>query len=717
MIMKKSILFIFLCIAIFSCVGYGYSYFSYEKDYFDSVDANTTNANANFNEIDNDYYKVYFFASPYYSTGAEINGSYVDDPLEIADNENNPYNNTDELIYITPNLNNSPKFANVYFENGGNYHYITYKSRNEDIPLGTSNAFEGFQTRDFTGYIRENNANKIEQTYTYTSIIINNNITVGQLSSMIASTEFKDKYGFGPEFTGWTYDKETIKNRTMYGEKRYSNSMGLNLAYNSGYTKSYNADEIGNYGCQGEIDQITPTTSLRYIDSLTSDNGTIGIDGSKVGDKIIYLYPVYTAKNYARNETQSSLLKFRVNVDNSIDYDESIYLHNQSGEIDYSKNRYTVCLFQENDENDLNINYYTSNLLIDSSNTMQLDINMSIGGWLGDWNTILSNERMKALNNLTDGYYNVDITFAIVSDSYDESNIKNLYNKYLNEHKYVEICYSENDKGECGIEKFYYNNNWSYASCYYIVGFQKINEFHITGNSLNGNINNYDLQGFKMMYVTSNSKYYMSNNIFLKEDDEISILIDGVTNYNETPYSFSSNFSNDELSEIKSLFSNNNDNDFLNLGDNKNIELVYGQNGYKKLLINKTGKYNFIFNIEYTDGIPTNINICYQENSVKFLFVILQNKPSDNVFIEYDDLRKNNIVGACELSWYSTINLNTILYKDYKNPTESAVSNLESIFNENNIVDTATGLTLTKEHFENDDFYLNRNYILYLEAK
>lgn len=49
--------------------------------------------NAKFNETESDFYKVYFFASPYYATGATIDGEEVTDPLKIADSgSKNPYN-------------------------------------------------------------------------------------------------------------------------------------------------------------------------------------------------------------------------------------------------------------------------------------------------------------------------------------------------------------------------------------------------------------------------------------------------------------------------------------------------------------------------------------------------------------------------------------------------------------------------------------------------
>lgn len=90
------------------------------------------------------------------------------------------------------------------------------------------------------------------------------------------------------------------------------------------------------------------------------------------------------------------------------------YIYQQSSEIDYSQNRYTVGLFQRvlNAERN-NVNYYINNLYISSANTMQLDLAMVNGsqGWDSEWHTLLSNQASVALG-LQDGYYNVDVTFT-----------------------------------------------------------------------------------------------------------------------------------------------------------------------------------------------------------------------------------------------------------------------------------------------------------------
>lgn len=114
-------------------------------------------------------------------------------------------------------------------------------------------------------------------------------------------------------------------------------------------------------------------------------------------------------------------------------------------------------------------------------------------------------------------------------------------------------------------------------------------------------------------------------------------------------------------------------------------------------------------------GIPKNISICYRENEVRYLFAILKSKPSSSVFVDYDEFR-DDIVGACELFWNSLINLDTVLYQDYKNPNDydNRKSSLGSVLENATLVDTSTGWELDVNSFKNNEFYLNRNYILYM---
>ena len=61
--------------------------------------------------------------------------------------------------------------------------------------------------------------------------------------------------------------------RVRYGTKRYNNDSSMQLGDTRGWGNG-NGDQIGNYGVQGEIEQISSSTSLYYIDNLASANST-----------------------------------------------------------------------------------------------------------------------------------------------------------------------------------------------------------------------------------------------------------------------------------------------------------------------------------------------------------------------------------------------------------------------------------------------------------
>ena len=71
-------------IFIATAVTSAFAYFTFTEPV--TLENITTGAdNAKFDETESDFYKVYFFASPYYATGATIDGEEITDPLKIAD--------------------------------------------------------------------------------------------------------------------------------------------------------------------------------------------------------------------------------------------------------------------------------------------------------------------------------------------------------------------------------------------------------------------------------------------------------------------------------------------------------------------------------------------------------------------------------------------------------------------------------------------------------
>lgn len=749
--MKKiNIIVIIFILLISSIVASGYAYFSYVKNETVIDLSNISTCNSNFDSVNNEYYKVYFFASPYYATGAEINGNTITDALTIADSSENPYNSDEEYMLIGASLRgNQKKYANVIFDDNvnpdkWNYHYITYKSRNENIALGEWGAFERFTKKDYTGFIRKNKYYGIEQTSKYVSLTVKENLSSEQLSNIMAGTEFKDKFGFGPEFIGWTYDIETTKARTMYNGQRYTvNNSDMKCGDTRGWGAGGKSYQLGNFGCQGEIEQITPLTSLRYIDNLTdSKNSSISIDGSKVGDKIIYLYPVFVAKNYSEEKSidgvTTSIIKFRINSDYTLDEDNCyLYGYKQESEIDFAINRYTVCLFQKSTKNDYDVNYYINNMYISTNgnsriDTIQLDVSPANGNteWCEAWTTIISYEQMKKLN-LDDGYYNIDITFIQLPDGKQDEEeyskkVTELSELYWSKDKYCQVYTSKqnSNKEKDGIDWLQVKENSNNRKpSYYVIGFQKIIEYRVTGK--NGSIDDFYSSGSNKLYTTSIAyeykQFYETNNISLKQGDKLSILIDNTTS-NTLPYKISS-MPNIDLNEFNTALDNSNykdKNHYNSLGENGSTTESISILGNNKIVVNEAGNYNFIFNVEYVNSEPVIVNVGYRKNLNQYYLLIFTSKPSQNIFCDYDEIYalKNFLVG-CEHAENTILGSDSIMYNrldgDKIGTSISTIGEFFDVYsNYYELVDTATNMVINRELFDNKEFYLNRNYIVYM---
>lgn len=764
--MKRVFILVFAVLLLsVGLISSGFAFYNFSDIH--KIDDITTNfINAKFNEINNDYYRIYFFASPYYATGAD--GFTSDDPLVIADSENNPYKYKEDPYLIGGPQTTNNKQANIFFPDGSKFYFAAKEIDNEKLNSTKPDEGNGsevitkFNKCDFTGFIRENDSIGITQReYNYVSITVKGSISSSLLASVIAGTEFKDQYGFGPEFVGWTYDKETSKKRTMYDGSRYKDmsSLGWKVIDNRGWGDKGTPYGIGNYGCQGEISQISENTSLNYLDNLAStSDSTTAVDGSKLNDHIIYLYPVFEAKNYSSDKSiggvTTPFLKFRINPDNDLNSD-TFYAYKQLGEIDYSKKRYTVGLFQNEKDNndDLEINYYTKGIYIDTTGkndikNIQIDANNvgSNSSWRTAWNSIITYQELKELN-LEPGYYNIDINFMqynITSDikSFEKeqnTRVTNLVQKFKNTNKYVAVYGSKQNNhrdtyGLYWLLQNYENTNKDPTS--YVIGFQKIDEYHVTGNNLNGSINDYSASGYKKIFITdignAHTQYYTIDRIYLTEGDEVAVLNEDCSSLNDVKY-YLDEMTNIEITNFNKALKDSNHtvkNPFSSLGEKSiivdknnntsegNVLLSLSEDS-KKVKALASGNFSLVFCFELENGLPTSINIGYRKNDEENTVMILNQKPSDDIFIDYDSLIKSsNYFASHESDVFAKLSLETPIFcKD-----DNSINNFDKLFTycENNnkqLIDTATGLEVTRDIFASRSFILNRSFVLYLKDK
>ncbi len=702
---KHIIAFLSIIVALGMLVNDGYAFFIFGTDYFKNANLGVNDiyvSNTSFDDDDDSYYKVYFFASPYYATGSGSTPSLEEDPLQIANSETNPYNNSTDT-YCTIGASKGENFSNAFYKdkNTGNVtgnHYVTYKKNNVEYLTGNYGDLEFFNVRDFTGYIRANEELAIEQTYTYVCADFKGNISSDYLSGIIAATEFKDAWGFGPEFIGWTYDKEASFYRTVYegtatdtgtststSYVRYSKGLGLYKCDTRGYGYGGGtvAEEIGNFGVQGTIDQVTSETSLEYLDSLS-------VDGSEKGDHIIYLYPVFSEKNYSSDKkfydstafgdsVAAPMVKFRVNPGTN-------YTSKQSDEIDYTQNRYTTCLFIESlNESRTNPNYHTGNFYLDNDSVIQLDFD----DWSGTWVTILDNTALDALK-LENGYYNIDLTFWHSGSSSLDSTVT----AYEESNNYVEVLSGTVVSG----------HKWT---CYYVIGIQKVEDFYLNVHSSDGGsiVKTADL---RITPEIDGTLYYVVDNVFLNEGQILS--------FSNSNISTLGVISDDDLSKYNgkngTAYSKpgtvGTDTNVIKLSDNK-------------ITVNKSGHYSFIALINYDEGVASSATVAYKENDIKYHLIIYKFNSIYSVNGEiidetvFSDTSNKNIYASYVGTGNSYLTNKTVI--TYNDTNKSSIT-IESIYNQGYVfVDTATGCEIPYSVFESGAFCLNRSYVLYYKEK
>ena len=741
--MKKVLGFIALAFTLLtSVVTSAFAYF-----YFDNSDVSDSfpvhGINAKFDKDVSDSYKVYFFASPYYAVDTTIDGVAYRDPLAIADNDNNPYNDdSDFLIRSRYNLDKkTEKNANVTYPNGRKY-YLSAESIDES-KIGTSGAIKMYQKKKWSGYLLKNSDAGInEETSKYVVQNVKGNLSSDYLNKIIAQTVYKNSNGYGPEFVGWTYDKKTSAERAMHKDSSgnyqiYKKNSSFLLADSSGSTSEEEAPQIGNFGAQNTIDLISPSTSLYYIDNLDGDNSGLSIDGSKKGDRTIYLYPVFSSKLsgadltkdnkylFANTDAYIPLLKIRANAEKD---DDGSYTYNykQSGEVDYKLQRYTTYLLPKTVSSHLDFNYFTDDVFIpkfpsSDLTDFSLDINVtnSTSGWTDHWASILSYEDFVALS-LEEGTYDLDVSLWELSGTIDEDNatneVENVVAAFEKTNRYIAVIGSRrsDSSGRYGIT--YISSGKTKKAVCYAIGLRKNEEFRITSDASNGSIDDYasaNGKRFFSAYIGGEDDKYLYSNAYRFENGVVfSILTKGKTT-TTIPYSFSALNQESLLVFNEYLSSSNHKNKeaFKTIGNGSPIDV--SEDG-KHLICNATGLYKLALLIEYENGVPSSIQVAYREENQKCSLFILSSKPTSSCFFDGEELlNSDGFLAVFTDNAGSFINYSTI-FETRDNGTIS-FSEIKENHQGKTLIDTATGQRIPYSTFEKGDFSLNRDYVLYFE--
>ena len=791
-----------------------FAYFNFSENSITSKNTDTQNNYVNNIKFDNTTtvdrtFNLYFFASPYYATGSDTSNNEISwsdaksiSPLDICNmGTSNPYNDTSDckIAGMTLEGSDASKYANVIYNSGG-YAYISlpegacnvddsgkFKVDEQDSSGNYIGISKYYKTRDFTGYltlynngsggqegtlITDSNGNYIDiddsKIYTYYKITVTGGIKADQLNKIIANTEFKDRYGFGPEFMGWTYNKQECFNRVTYTK---SSDSSINLRYiknpsDCGVTSSNNnvmstydnkgwgiswgnmTEQIGNYGDNTEVSILSADDSLIYINSL-------GVDGSSKNDNNIFLYPVFGSKNMIKHNSgsQSPILKMRTNPITD-ETDDDYYKYHQKGEIDYDYSNETdsgrfTSYFNYIPEATIDANgiaepnYTLKNFYVNQStdddknyiNNYQLDVNFtkSNKSWTDSWYTLINSKTLADSIKFYDdyfktygGYFDIDIYF-VQSTTYTFTSLKYPEN-YINDVTKVNTDTITVD-----------NTSYSFS---YIIGIKRDNTLKITGltdsNSIfdynSGSKNNSFLYKSSVIHEDDSDSsiwyYFTSNSIKLSENQDISVMIQNALNLKDTHDLASFTYMNDERLETynNALTSSSFiENKTKYKACDENAKLVSKRETYTATnpnspqstltienfpIINTTeeGTYELLIAVNYSKGFPYNIEVGYREIATDNVLLVLNTMPSKTsngyLYSEIYETYSDNIV--CE----GTFQNNTIITTS----TEFSNDNKISISDTTEIIDLATGIDVTSL-ISNGKFYSTRNMILYYKTK
>ena len=772
---------------------------------FSSNSSTDTNANANnkdyVNNIEFDEnstedsdrtYTLYFFASPYYATGYETEtiSSETDaiedltDPLTIAESDDNPYIDSTEycITSYTALTDDEVNYAN-YTDSSGNYRYIS--TPDYDVSIGTklSTVTNKYTKTDFFGTVEADNeahdvgefvyktdSNGNEQAL-YFKVEVEDSIKSDVLRNIYASTVFKNRYGFSPEFMGWTYDKQACFERVTCS------------AWDNSYHRYYNNDYLGNYydlkmnsvttDSDGNVtinsdnpDQIGNFGANSYIDIFSSDDSLYGIDnnardGSGSNDKVIYLYPVFGDRTISTSTSvkKAPILKMLSNPDTD-ETSNTYYKYHQEGENDYSigsdytterkatfltynkdidltlssgvtEPNYTLKNFyvdQEKDENDEFKNYYLLEVL-----TVDND------AYSSSWGELFDNKNLIDLFN--------------ISDTTKKEYFENFVNSYYGTFD-IDIILSQSDFTFSAFKnpELYINNPTKKSATingitvYYVIGLKRNNSLKfITSNN---NVLNYGSR--------RNVNYFTKTSLIWDQSEDSSYWhyytcqpfeVTDTTNFYSVMFKESYGYCVDSTNKYTKKFGrittnvlkafNNyldesnftNKVNYVTANEKQNVtastatqtisdgESQKTATNFPTITIKKKGTYEILAAVKYSDGFPSDIQIGFREYTEVCNLLVLSQDPisakSTSQNYKYSDITstyKDSILLEGEFTIGDTITKDTKIGK-----TKFSEILSSSTYKDKELYDLATDQPV-KTLIENKEFVLSRNMILYYKS-
>ena len=836
-IMRKFRFLLGTCIAgIVALTTSAFAYFNFSSNSTTNTSANAKSSDyVNNIKFDNNstedserVYTLYFFASPYYACGLEsetisantdaLNG--LTDPLTIANSSDNPYiDSTSYCITSKTALSDSEdkRYSN-FQDSDGNYRYIStpsYDPSDENYDGSKLTTIESTHTKaDFYGSLEidgevlsDNNNELVTHTDSngnshevYFKIQVTDSIKSDVLRGITASTVFKNRLGFGPEFMGWTYDKQECFKRVTYSAwdssyHRYYKNANLG-AYTDLQMTSVTTDSNGNVTLNyDDPDQIGNFGANSFIDIFSSDDSLYGIDnnakdGSGANNKKIYLYPVFGDRTISTSTSvdKTPILKMLSNPDTNetktittTDSDGNIttttidnptyYKYHQEGENDYSigdnetsfhttERKATFLTYKSSVDVGAGVtvtepNYTLKNFYVNQEKDTE--------------DSFLNNYYLEALTVDNDSYsssWKELFNNSNLIDLFSDSTKKSYFETYVNNYEGtfdIDIIFSQNKFTFSAFinDELYINNPTQYSktfddgiTVYYVIGLKRNNSLKLIPSK--NDVINYTSKDAN--YFTKTDKIYEENDkssywhYFTCKPFSVDLVNDTLTTdekQNGRLYSIMLKESltfcvEDGANKIKFKYITTNVlkafNDYVSNSDLKNkvnflpaksssdvtisastIEAMDGStadttsvSNFPTIRVKKSGTYEILAAVKYSDGFPTEIDIGFREYNEVCNLLVLSEKPTSAI-----DTSGNYVYSTIASNYNSSIllegefSIGSSIDRDTKfGSTKFSTVLNNSTYSSKELYDLATGKKV-KDLITSGNFVLSRNMILY----
>ena len=672
--MKKTLLSLtsaLLSLGVIVGIGFSAFYFttggrvSAEDEFVPHVDNLPDNYSLDNQE---DYYTVHFFPQPR-AAGTNIYSEIQSDATALANGyrlEENPLNAINEntensrtqyyFVSGTPNRERQSDDGQEYVS--ANRFILTYYAYFGNSLWGNGG--------DYLGYWgEETNRFQVKSTSVYRYL---NRDTIRSIGTPSCARRDNGDI-FELRFAGWTYNQ------------RVAATMG--------------------YGRMGDFQLFNPSLPLEYYDNLQGENGK-GIDGSEMGDNVLYLYPIFTTGlDYSqvcvsRNVTAGSPIE-------SSDLPRTPYhvfrLGSYYGDEAGSSNNWEENYFSTLGEgNDLFIRRNVSLSPADVSNEKNYRLEYNLANrnndevWSGNWN------RPTNFSIASEGIYDVAIWYSSGSS--------------LTEDKALQAI---RDAGFTHYSTTTVNNNVH-------IYVQKNYDFKLVGGST---ALTYDESGYYFTQDTdSDSDTFVVNDVYFPGEDNFHFLeVEGIGNFRN--YVFSVGSEVDWRNRTYQVSIAPDSAELLAKAVNgEDYRYENGQENPKLLKVKERGMYDLTIHVTRVDGDPSAIGtvmVSIQPSNSEHWIRIYERqsdiRTDSRGFIDYDS--SSSPLYSVDVSVQGGV-VQQVTPETVFTARDGTTTMLSAILaNDNVLYDYVTGRRFRLDDFEDSTtpFMASKSYVFYLQPE